>query len=362
MDVESIPLGSPFPDHVKKELKKSDVFLIIIDKQWLYIQSNGKRRLDDPQDWVRHEVEFGLSSGLPVIPVLIEGTSMPKAHELPESLKGLANRNALVLSHSRMKGDVDRLVDAIGPIPNRPSNESKGVVKETHGDKSPIVDAEGNVNIHYINKHFQLDEKQFDLLTAQLRNALKSKASHHDRIVANFLDQIDTKDKSIYELEAEVQSLSILLDSILANKNISPEIKALIEAGDIDAAEALVDKHYEDQLLDEKKSLAQKLYERGQIKELKLKYADARQMYIEAATLIPENTIYLNQAGSILHELSEYDEAISYFEQALVSDLNTFGEDHPNVARDRNNLGGAWYAKASTTSRSSIMSRPWPVI
>lgn len=149
MDVESLPLGSPFPEQIKNKLKKSDIFLIIIDKQWLNLQSNGKRRLDDPEDWVRHEVEFGLNSGLPVIPILIEGASMPKAHELPESLKDLTNRNALTLSHSRMKGDVDRLVDAIGPVPNRPSNGARGVVKETHGDQSPIIDSEGDVNITF---------------------------------------------------------------------------------------------------------------------------------------------------------------------------------------------------------------------
>ncbi len=149
MDVESIPLGSSFPEQIKTKLAQSDVFLVIIDKQWLNIQNNGKRRLDDPDDWVRQEVEFALSSAKPVIPVLIEGTKMPGAHDLPVSLGDLAKRNALPLSHSRMKGDVDRLVEAIGPAPKRSNKESPSIVKETHGDKSPIIDSKGDVKITF---------------------------------------------------------------------------------------------------------------------------------------------------------------------------------------------------------------------
>ena len=63
-----------------------------------------------------------------------------------------------------------------------------------------------------------------------------------------------------------------------------------------------------------------------------------------ASDLVPENSTYLNRAGRINHTLGAYDSAIRYYEQALASDLKTYGEDHPNVARDRNNLGGAYHA------------------
>ena len=41
----------------------------------------------------------------------------------------------------------------------------------------------------------------------------------------------------------------------------------------------------------------------------------------------------------------EYDKAIEYYEKALKSGIKTFGEDHPQVAIYRNNLGLAWQAK-----------------
>ena len=43
-----------------------------------------------------------------------------------------------------------------------------------------------------------------------------------------------------------------------------------------------------------------------------------------------------------MESLGQYDKAIEYYELALASDLKTYGEDHPKVAIDRNNLGGAW--------------------
>ena len=49
-----------------------------------------------------------------------------------------------------------------------------------------------------------------------------------------------------------------------------------------------------------------------------------------------------NNLGEAYRALGEYRKAIGYFEQALESDLKTYGEDHPNVARDRNNLGSAY--------------------
>ena len=49
-----------------------------------------------------------------------------------------------------------------------------------------------------------------------------------------------------------------------------------------------------------------------------------------------------NNLGSAYEAKGEVDRAIRYYEQALASDLKTYGEDHPNVATERNNLGSAY--------------------
>jgi hypothetical protein len=61
------------------------VLIAIIGPNWLGTQDDGPRRLDDPDDWVRLEVEAAISRGIRVIPVLVDGARMPVETELPQS-------------------------------------------------------------------------------------------------------------------------------------------------------------------------------------------------------------------------------------------------------------------------------------
>ncbi|CAC9614956.1 hypothetical protein [uncultured Gammaproteobacteria bacterium] len=92
------------------------------------------------------------------------------------------------------------------------------------------------------------------------------------------------------------------------------------------------------------KIVAEAVFQRANIAENEIRYADALKYYQKAHHLAPENTLYLTQLGLIYHTLGKYKKAIEYYELALKSDLETYGEDHPDVARDRNNLGGAWHS------------------
>ncbi|MEJ2743974.1 MAG: tetratricopeptide repeat protein, partial [Gammaproteobacteria bacterium] len=90
---------------------------------------------------------------------------------------------------------------------------------------------------------------------------------------------------------------------------------------------------------------AEAAYQRGKLAEDDIHYSEAYRHYERAAQLKPDSGTYLNQAGLIAHALGKYDKAIAYYEQALASDVKTFGDAHPTVAARRNNLGVAWRAK-----------------
>lgn len=96
-DVYNIPAGSDFRSVLNKEIGNCDIFLVIIGSHWLNITGlSGSRRLDDPNDFVRVEVESALNSpNILVVPVLVDNASMPTEDELPEGLKELAYRNAV---------------------------------------------------------------------------------------------------------------------------------------------------------------------------------------------------------------------------------------------------------------------------
>ena len=91
------------------------VLLVIIGISWLKISDeNGNRRLDDPDDFVRIEIESGLERNIPVIPILVGGAEVPRAQDLPISLQSLVFRNAISVRHDPdFHSDMKRLSDAI---------------------------------------------------------------------------------------------------------------------------------------------------------------------------------------------------------------------------------------------------------
>ena len=103
-DVDAIPPGLDFVDVLSERVGKCDVLLAIIGKHWVSsADSQNGRRLDDPGDFVRIEIEAALKRNVPVIPVLVDGAAMPQAGDLPDSLKKLTRRQAIEISHSRFE-------------------------------------------------------------------------------------------------------------------------------------------------------------------------------------------------------------------------------------------------------------------
>ncbi len=114
-DVDSIAVGVDFREEVKRVIQGCDAFLALIGPMWLNVSDgSGAPRLHDPNDLVRIEIEIALSSGVPVIPVLISGASMPKEAELPDSLRRLTNLNAArVRQDPDFRHDMERLIRAL---------------------------------------------------------------------------------------------------------------------------------------------------------------------------------------------------------------------------------------------------------
>ncbi|MDQ8700122.1 toll/interleukin-1 receptor domain-containing protein [Hyphomicrobium sp. LHD-15] len=114
MDVDAIPLGVNFVKYISDEVGKSDVMLAIIGRDWLNAcDENGRRRLDNPNDFVRIEISTALQRDIPVIPITVGGAPMPRVETLPEPLKELAFRNGLDIRHSSFHSDMDKLVKSL---------------------------------------------------------------------------------------------------------------------------------------------------------------------------------------------------------------------------------------------------------
>jgi TIR domain len=110
-DIDSIEAGEDFEQTIRLALGAASAVLIVIGPRWLEASpEDGKRRIDDPLDYVRREIELALSLPTLVIPVLVDGARLPPAGLLPESIRELTKRNAAELSDRRWEHDTRSLI------------------------------------------------------------------------------------------------------------------------------------------------------------------------------------------------------------------------------------------------------------
>ncbi len=114
MDVAGIKPGADFRKAIEENVSSCGVFLAMVGPTWATIaNADGKRRLEDPNDFVALEIGSALKREVPVIPVLVHDAKMPSAELLPEALKPFAYRNSVELTHARWSSDVALLIEAL---------------------------------------------------------------------------------------------------------------------------------------------------------------------------------------------------------------------------------------------------------
>jgi hypothetical protein len=115
MDLDDIAPGKQFAGVIDKFIGSSDFLLALIGQQWLTsTDDGGKRRIDDPGDFVHREIATALDQNKEIIPVIVRKAPIPTEADLPEPLKALAGHQAFELSDSSWDHDVKRLIEAIG--------------------------------------------------------------------------------------------------------------------------------------------------------------------------------------------------------------------------------------------------------
>src|SRR3982074_658286 len=116
-DVDTLEPGEDYTTALDHALDSCGVLIAVIGSRWSNItDDNGRRRLEDPTDWVRTEIRRALERGIRVIPVLISAT-MPQEKDIPADLKPLLKRQALEVSDRHWKQDVDFLAQALEKCP-----------------------------------------------------------------------------------------------------------------------------------------------------------------------------------------------------------------------------------------------------
>jgi hypothetical protein len=111
--------GANFPATLEKRLAECKVLLALIGPRWLSARDDeGRRRLENPNDWVRLEIARALLRQIPVIPVRIDGAQLPRGTDLPEDIRDLVNSQAAVVTTEGFRNEMAGLVRDIRAIQN----------------------------------------------------------------------------------------------------------------------------------------------------------------------------------------------------------------------------------------------------
>jgi hypothetical protein len=133
---------------LREEGARSDVLLAVIGPHWIDARyENGNRRLDDPADYVRVEIATALQREITVVPILLDGASMPKSEHLPANLQGLVRRNGLGVRHASFQSDVDKLIARLERLAEEEAGPDEADQKQRPVSNIPI-----RVPIHFMGR------------------------------------------------------------------------------------------------------------------------------------------------------------------------------------------------------------------
>jgi hypothetical protein len=119
-DLDTMEPGADFEEVIRDTVARCDALIAVIGGEWLARNPDGESRLDDPHDWVRLEVAEALRRNVRVIPLLVHGASLPAPSELPEDVRPLTRRHAVVLNEDVWNLQVAQLVEGLQRVMDRP--------------------------------------------------------------------------------------------------------------------------------------------------------------------------------------------------------------------------------------------------
>jgi TIR domain len=130
IDIDSIPIGRNFLDHLRIVLDDANILVAVIGENWMEKDDVGNYRIQDEGDFVRLELATALAKKIPVIPLLIDGAPLPKASQLPVDVKDLLFHQALQLNTNEMKSHMGRLTNNLNRLMEEEATAAKRAAEE----------------------------------------------------------------------------------------------------------------------------------------------------------------------------------------------------------------------------------------
>jgi TIR domain len=217
MDIDRIEPGLDFTDVIGEAVASCDVLISLVGSRWLTAaDAKGRPRLENPEDFVRLELEAALGRDIRVIPALVQNAEMPSSEELPETIRPFARRHALELSDTRWTFDVGKLIGTLerleGQLAERETQERAEAEAQVQAEREAQERAEAEAQVQVEREAQERAEAEAQVQVereAQERAEAEAQAKE-ERAEAEAQAQAEREAQE--RVEAEAQNLAPALD------------------------------------------------------------------------------------------------------------------------------------------------------
>lgn len=171
IDVDKIPVGTDFTKVLRMAMASCDVALEIVGRNWLVTE--GRRRLDDANDFVRAEVRQALNEKVPLVAVLVDGATLPNRSQLPGDIRTFVDSRVVRLDDHTFADSIGELVSVVGGIGRRPGRAPAPATVRFVTDGRTAFLASGD------QRHVKVDGKSVGTLVSGSETAIMVPAGEH---------------------------------------------------------------------------------------------------------------------------------------------------------------------------------------
>lgn len=371
MDVDTIPVGIDFRQSLSQNLKECNVLIAVIGPGWLDARDReGKRRLDDEEDYVRAEIADALARKIRVIPVLIDRTPMPAAPSLPTNIEGLAYCQAALLRHESFSTDLDVLERKIGEVV-KPRRITRRVLAAAcallipvlvampwwlpwvTGWLTPVSQRESAAlaeNVQQFVSRYTLAE-YVDSLRISLKTVDEELVTEKDPAVrerlarrrAALIDKISDPTSGYQAAARSAAQGMTVVGGIATDSKQQHDLRERLARNDTAGAEDILTKQFSE-AQKTVETAAEQAYTLAHLKELNdLDVVAAEPYYIAAAGYAPDNPKYLRAAAHVESVLGKYSQAEHYLSHVVELAANLTGRERRDLATGQEALARLYW-------------------
>ncbi len=243
LDVSDLEGGDHWPHKLERQVDASSVMAVLIGKDWAEIKNGkGERRLENPNDYVRLEIARAFSREISVLPVLIDGATMPDVAKLPTNLLELTSQQAMLLRGESFKDDAAKIADQLKHLIAK-AKKHRGVNRTLAASLAAAALLAGGAGGWWVQK--QDTGRRLETAEDELRKA-RNQATREANRAAQLVQQVLAREGDVAAAlkaarEAETDKTAAekaKADAIEAQQRAVAELRKARDEAKADAAEA----------------------------------------------------------------------------------------------------------------------------